>query len=163
MCPSHNILHACVISRVHLFAIPQTVAHQAPLSMGFSRQEYWNGLPFLPPGDLPNLGIKPTSLGRGQECTGRQFFTTWATGEVLLTSHISLDAISGSTGDVNLGHLVMLVYASQVSPWKITIRPSLSVRIRVTKVLSMRGIQVHLLEMEIYRICGYIHKLKSLE
>ena len=39
-----------------------TVAHQAPLSMGFSRQEYWSGLPFSSPGDLPNPGIKPTSL-----------------------------------------------------------------------------------------------------
>ena len=41
---------------------PWTVAHQAPLSMGFSRQEYWNGLPFFSPGDLPNPGIKPISL-----------------------------------------------------------------------------------------------------
>ena len=39
-----------------------TVACQAPLSMGFSRQEYWSGLPFSPPGDLPELGIKPVSL-----------------------------------------------------------------------------------------------------
>ena len=39
-----------------------TIAHQAPLSMGFSRQEYWSGLPFLPPEDLLNPGIKPTSL-----------------------------------------------------------------------------------------------------
>ena len=38
---------------------PWTVAHQAPLSMGFSRQEYWSGLPFPPPGDLPNPGIEP--------------------------------------------------------------------------------------------------------
>ena len=38
-----------------------TVAHQAPLSMGFSRQEYWNGLPFPLPGDLPNPGIEPLS------------------------------------------------------------------------------------------------------
>ena len=38
-----------------------TVAHQAPLSMGFSRQEYWNGLPFFSPGDLPNPGIEPRS------------------------------------------------------------------------------------------------------
>ena len=42
-------------------AIPWTVAHQGPLSMGFPRQEYWSGLPFLPPGDLPNPGIKPES------------------------------------------------------------------------------------------------------
>ena len=42
-------------------AIPWTVAHQAPLSMGFSRQEYWSGLPFPSPGDLPQKGIKPMS------------------------------------------------------------------------------------------------------
>ena len=40
-----------------------TVAHQAPLSMGFSRQEYWSGLPCPPPGDLPNPEIKPGSSG----------------------------------------------------------------------------------------------------
>ena len=40
---------------------PWTVARQAPLSMGFSRQEYWSGLPFPSPGDLPNPGIKPKS------------------------------------------------------------------------------------------------------
>ena len=39
-----------------------TVAHQAPLSIGFSRQEYWNGLPFPSPGDLPDPGIEPRSL-----------------------------------------------------------------------------------------------------
>ena len=38
-----------------------TVAHQGPLSMGFPRQEYWSGLPFPPPGDLPDPGIKPSS------------------------------------------------------------------------------------------------------
>ena len=42
-------------------ATPWTVARQAPLSMGFSRQEYWSGLPFSSPGDLPNPGIKPLS------------------------------------------------------------------------------------------------------
>ena len=47
---------------VQLFAIPWTVARQAPLSMGFSRQEYWSGLPFPPPGDLPDTGIKSVSL-----------------------------------------------------------------------------------------------------
>ena len=43
------------------FAAPWTIVHQAPLSMGFSRQEYWSGLPFLSPGDLPDPGIKPPS------------------------------------------------------------------------------------------------------
>ena len=41
---------------------PRTVAHQAPLSMGFFRQEYWSGLPFPPPGDLPDPGTEPASL-----------------------------------------------------------------------------------------------------
>ena len=49
------------LSRVRLFATPWTVAHQAPLSMGFSRQEYWSGLPFPSPGDIPDPGIEPRS------------------------------------------------------------------------------------------------------
>ena len=49
-------------SRVQLFATLWTVAHQACPSMGFFRQEYWSGLPFPSPGDLPNAGIEPTSL-----------------------------------------------------------------------------------------------------
>ena len=56
---------SCMLSRfsgVQLFVTPWTVAHQAPLSMGFSRQEYWSGLPFPSPGDLPNPGIKLVSL-----------------------------------------------------------------------------------------------------
>ena len=51
-----------VISRVQVFAAPWPVARQAPLSMGFSRQEYWSGLPFPPLGDLPDPGIEPLSL-----------------------------------------------------------------------------------------------------
>ena len=49
------------LSRVRLFVTPWTIAHQAPPSMGFSRQEYWSGLPFPSPGDLPNPGIEPRS------------------------------------------------------------------------------------------------------
>ena len=49
------------LSRVRLFATPWTVAYQAPLPMGFSRQGYWSGLPFPSPGDLPNPGIEPGS------------------------------------------------------------------------------------------------------
>ena len=49
------------LSRVQLFATLWTVAHQAPPSMGFSRQGYWRGLPFPSPGDLPDLGIEPRS------------------------------------------------------------------------------------------------------
>ena len=49
------------LSRLRLFATQWTVAHHAPLSMGFSRQEYWSGLPFPSPEDLPNPGIEPRS------------------------------------------------------------------------------------------------------
>ena len=49
------------LSRVRFFVTPWTVAHQAPPSMGFSRQEYWSGLPFLSPGDLPDPGIEARS------------------------------------------------------------------------------------------------------
>ena len=49
------------LSHVRLFATPWTAAHQAPPSMGFSRQEYWSGLPFPSPGDLPDPGIEPRS------------------------------------------------------------------------------------------------------
>ena len=49
-------------SRVQLFATPWAAAHQAPLSMGFSRQEYCSGLPYTPPGDLSDPGIEPVSL-----------------------------------------------------------------------------------------------------
>ena len=58
---------------------PWTAAHQAPLSMEFSRQEYWTGLPIPSPGDFPNSGIEPTSLV-SHALTGR-FFTTSATWE----------------------------------------------------------------------------------
>ena len=58
-------VHVCMpscFSCVQLFETPWTVAHQAPLSMGFSRQAYWSGLLWPPPGDLPDPGIEPESL-----------------------------------------------------------------------------------------------------
>ena len=65
--PALSMLWLCVcmlscFSHVHRFVILWIVAHQAPLSMGFSRQEYWSGLSFPSPGDLPNPRIKRTSL-----------------------------------------------------------------------------------------------------
>ena len=59
---AHGLDAVCLRSRVRLFATPQTVARQAPLSMGFSRQDYWSGLPLPPLEDLPNPGIKSTAL-----------------------------------------------------------------------------------------------------
>ena len=52
----------CLFSHVQLFATPWTVTHQDPLSMGFSGQEYWSGLTFPSPKDLPDLRIEPVSL-----------------------------------------------------------------------------------------------------
>ena len=49
------------LSRVQLFVTPWTVAYHTPPPMGFSRQEYWSGLPFPSPGELPDPGIKPRS------------------------------------------------------------------------------------------------------
>ena len=79
------ILFLCVcalshFSPVRLFATLWTVAHQAPLSMGFSSQEYWSGLPCPPPGDPPNSGIELASLALG----GR-FFSTSTTWEAQLS------------------------------------------------------------------------------
>ena len=59
-CEAHGA-EVMSLSRVQLFATAQTVTYQVPLSMGFSRQEYWSGLPFPSPGDLPNPGIEPRS------------------------------------------------------------------------------------------------------
>ena len=58
-------------------ATPWTAAHQAPLSMEFSRQEYWSGLPFPPPGDLPDPGIEPAS-----SALAGGFFTPEPAGEL---------------------------------------------------------------------------------
>ena len=73
-------------------ATPQTVAHQAPLSMRFSRQEYWNELPFPTPGDLPNPGIKPKCLMFPASAGG--FFTTSATWEALDLLQSNLNSVS---------------------------------------------------------------------
>ena len=69
------------LQSVQLFATPWIVAHQAPLSRGFPRQENWSGLPFPPPGDLPNPGIERISLMSPALAGG--FFTTSATWEAL--------------------------------------------------------------------------------
>ena len=70
------LLCMCVLSCfscVQFFVTPWTVARQAPLSMGFCRQEYWSGLPCSPPGDLPDPGFEPSSAVQQTDC--------WATGK----------------------------------------------------------------------------------
>ena len=84
VCPSFDWSCVCDLSRfscIWFFVTPWTVALQAPLSMGFPRQEYWSGLPCPPPGDLPDPGIKPMSL-MPPALAGR-FFSTGATWEAL--------------------------------------------------------------------------------
>ena len=78
-------------SHVWLFVTEWTVAHQAPLSTGFSRQDYWSGQPCPPPGDLPNPGIEPTSL-MSPALVGRSF-TTSATWEALKCIYVVPDTI----------------------------------------------------------------------
>ena len=77
----HSLIfsHVCAqsLSYVQHFATPGTVARQAPLSMGFPRQEHWSGLPFPSLGDLPRPGIKPASPA----CIGRWILYHWATRE----------------------------------------------------------------------------------
>ena len=72
-----------LLSCVQPFVTPWTVAHEAFLSMEFSRQEYWSGLPLSTPGDLPNPGIEPTSLV--SPVSSRGFFTTSTTWEIPIT------------------------------------------------------------------------------
>ena len=90
--PSHKFRkqsNACVraqpLSRVQLFAILWTVAPQAPQSMGFFRQEYWSGLPFPSPGDLPIPGIQHVS------CTAGRFFTTEPSGKPQAILYLSVN------------------------------------------------------------------------
>ena len=75
-------LHAQSLSHVLVFAAPWAIAHQVPLSMEFSGQEYWSVLPCPPPGDLPDPGIEPASFASPALAAG--FFTTSATWEAPL-------------------------------------------------------------------------------
>ena len=81
----YKFVCACMLScfsPIRLFATLWTVAHQALLSMGFPRQEYWSGLPCPPPGDLPDSGTEPASPI--SPALANRFFTTSATWEVCI-------------------------------------------------------------------------------
>ena len=83
----HTVLWAQSLGRVWLSATPWTVARQAPLSMEFSRQGRWSGLPCPPPGDLTNPGIKPVSLV--SPALAGVFFTTVPPGKSQLTLYLN--------------------------------------------------------------------------
>ena len=85
-------------SHVQLFATLWTIACQAPLSMGLSRQEHWSGLPCPPPGDLPNPGIERVSFA-SPALAGR-FFTPGATWEAPFSCLSVLSNAQGNLGDL---------------------------------------------------------------
>ena len=101
-------IHVCMLScfsHVQIFAALWTEAHQAPLSVGFPRQEYWSGSPCPPPEDLPSPGIEPTCLTSPALAGG--FFTTESPGRTLkvyswmLKIVFTLCLISASPGEEN--------------------------------------------------------------
>ena len=99
------------LSRVRLFVTPWTVAYKAPLSMGFSRQEYWRGLPFPSPGELPNPGIEPWV-----SCLGRQIlyhWTTWVT-QKTMKRFTNLHVFLAQGHDNLLCIVPILVYAQPI-------------------------------------------------
>ena len=102
---------------VQLFATPWTVAYQASQSIGFSRQEYWSGLPCLPPGDLPKAGIEPVPL-MSLALAGR-FFTTSATWEAISQGLFSTNGLQGPHGPISylisIWHLISHHHQSLLS------------------------------------------------
>ena len=113
--------------RVGFFATQWTIAHQAPLSMGFSRQEYCSGLPCPPPGDLPDPAMEPTSP-MSPALAGR-FFTTSATWEKPQYQHMhrlkrNTGSIAGSGRSPGGGHGNPLQYSCLENPigaWRATV------------------------------------------
>ena len=96
---SHQFSSVQLLSRFRLFATLWTVAYQAPPSMGFSRQEYWSGLPFPSPGDLPDPGIEPRDWSFNFTWNRRgwgwgEVLAEWRNSEVLSTGHWVAEAAS---------------------------------------------------------------------
>ena len=116
----------CSLSRVQLFATIWTVARQAPLSMGIFRQEYWSGLPFPAPGDLPEPGIKPTALVSPVSAGG--FSTTEPSGQ---PHKIAISSLLGSSPRQCLGRGVCL--------FRVHFRPSLTLVTSVLQEVQPRG------------------------
>ena len=84
-----------IVSHVWFFVTPMDCSPQAPLSMEFSRQEYWSGLPFPTPGDLPDSGIEPVSLA--SPIPAGRFFTTAPTRKPTIISKFTHIAANGKT------------------------------------------------------------------
>ena len=107
--------HACMLSCVPLFVTPWTVARQAPVSMGFSRREYWCGLPFPSPGDLPDPGIEAMSY---ISCY------RWATREDFLEGRVYNNERSERRRDMDglwilRGHSLSLLFRWDLIQWEL--------------------------------------------
>ena len=123
-----------LLSHVQLFVTPWTVACQAPLSMEFSRQEYWSGLPCPLPRDLPDPGVEPTSLMSSASAGG--FFTTAAAAKSLQSCLTLCDPVDGSpTGSPVPGilqaRIVEWVAISFSNAWKWKVKVKLLSRVRL--------------------------------
>ena len=86
------------------FVTPWTVAHQAPLSMGFSRQEYWSGWPCPPPGDCPKPGIQPTAPATSPALAGGFFITEPPRKPVVMIKGLPQILVISSCGPQKLDH-----------------------------------------------------------
>ena len=103
-----------VLSSVWLFVTPWTLAHKVPLSMKFSRQEYWNGLPFPSPGDLLNPGTEFTVCC--VSCIGRCILYNWATRKFHILPSVQFSSVQ------SLSHVRLFV-----TPWIAARQASLSI------------------------------------
>ena len=104
-------------SGIQLFVTPWTVSCQAPLSMGFSRQEYWSKLPFPPPGDLPDPGTEPMSLM--SPALAGEFFTASAAGkpiEYLTLKEFEMQQFQVELSEASLKQIIRLSRESPTHP-----------------------------------------------
>ena len=105
----------CCFSRVQFFVTQGTVGCQPPLSMEFSRQEYWSGLPCSPPGDLPEPGIEPTSLMLPTLAGG--FSTTSATWKPSMNMGVQ---ISFKDSNFKKCYIFMFILAAPQGLWDLS-------------------------------------------
>ena len=99
-------MYVCLLSwfsHVRLFATLWTIAHQAPRSIGFSRQEYCSGLPFASPGDLPNPVIKPVSH---VSCISRQVLYHYTTWEAIAIRSPKVDQYNNNNVKSVMGYII---------------------------------------------------------
>ena len=103
----YDVICVCMLSCVRFFETPWTIAHQAPLFIGFSRQEYWSELTFPSPGDLPDPGTETTFP---LSCIGRQILYHWATWKpIYMYPHAHMY--------VYIGVYTIYIYSDWISYW----------------------------------------------